>query len=452
LPLYLKASVSSIGAIVEAKPGSPDILLIVVDSLRADALSCYGGSGAETPALDRIASQGALFKDVTAAAPGTTASTASILTSRLPSEHGVTGTLGILREGIPTLAEALRARGYETAGIVSSPLVSRTNGLDRGFATWDEDPDPRFAAIHPEVISAEILRSFGWKLRDEAPGARVMIDRALRFLAAPRSAPRFLYLGLIDPRGFKPGTLGGILRGEIAMSADDLREARKLYGEKVAVLDGEVGRLLKSLEGGAASGDLLVVVTSDHGEEFMDHGSLGHGHALYEETLRVPLLISRPGSVPQGSVIHEAVSLLDVAPTILDLAQLPREESFSGLSLHPLLSRGTDQEPRKDPIAAELDVIGYHTSHRWMRAARRGDRKVILTAKDVLGLGGWDREAYDLATDPLERTRLAVLPAEAKELLTWLEERIRNEPPESDPIGRADSERERRLRALGYAE
>jgi len=451
LPVYLRAGVPEIGAIAEAKPGSPDILLIVVDSLRADALSCYGASGPPTPALDRLASEGALFSNASAAAPGATASTTSILTSRLPSENGVAGTLGVLRPGIPTLAGALRARGYETAGIVSSPLLSRTNGLDRGFARWDEDPDPRFAAAHPKVISAEILRSFGWKPRDEAPDARTIVDRALRFLEAPRNAPRFLYLGLMGPNGFKRATLSGILRGEIAMSAEDLRDARGRYGAEVATLDNEVGRLLKGLEGEASTGGFLVVFTADHGEEFMDHGSLGHGHALYEEMLHVPLLIVRKGSVPAGARIETPISQLNVAPTILDLAHLPPESSFSGLSLQPLLNR--EAHPvRQEPVTSELNVLGYHTTHRWMRSARRGDWKVILTAGDVLGLDGWAREAYNLATDPLERTNLAKIPAEAKELQAWIEERLRRDPPESIPLGVTNPERERRLKALGITE
>ncbi|MBI3448585.1 MAG: sulfatase-like hydrolase/transferase [Acidobacteria bacterium] len=301
-------------------PGAPDVVLIVVDSLREDA---------RIPSLDALGAIGVRFTAATSASPSSAPSTASILTSRLPGDHGVIGASDVLREGVTTLAEAFRARGYATRAVVRGPVISRSQRLDRGFETWTEEPEPK--------------------------------------IEARASRPSFTYLALGDlDQSFPRGMLEGILRGEITLTPERLTTARARYAENAAHADREIGRLVEELGARIAGGELLFAVTSTHGEEFMEHGSLGHGQTLYHELIDVPLVIAGKGIVP-GSVIADPVSLLDVAPTLLDLATHSKEESFRGRSLAAWL---TDPRASHGVMTVESEV----DAPPGPRASRRGSR------------------------------------------------------------------------------
>jgi len=455
-----------------APPDPPDVILIVVDSLRADALSSYGGKGLPTPILDRLASRGARFVDVTAASSRSVASAASILTSRPPESHGASRTGGPIGEGVTTLAEAFRARGYGTAGITASPLATRTFGFDRGFEIWREAFDLRPAAVDPFLLSSRLLRGYGRDQAPPAPGAATIIEEAAKLLAAPRSAPLFLYLHLVDPRdpydpppelaraadpgyagslSFGHGTLGAILRGEIALGEADVRHARALYGAEVAALDREIGRLLESVAGSLDAGRTLLAVTGTHGEEFMEHGSFGHGHSLYQEVVRVPFLVARPGTIPPGVAPGAPVSLLDVAPTLLDAAGAPAERSFEGRSLMPVIQDPGGSGAGGETVFSSMEISDAHTESRWFRSARKGRFEIIASDADVFGAGAWRREAYDLSADPGERAPLSGGGAEVEALAAILKRDVESRPPLPPGSSILDPVTAKRLRALGYA-
>ncbi|MBI3449464.1 MAG: sulfatase [Acidobacteria bacterium] len=450
-------------------PAPPDIVLIVADTLRPDALGCYGGRRAPTPVVDALAASGARFTDVTAQASWTNPSTATILTSWYPFEHGLLDYQSRISEEAKTLAEVLRARGYATEGLVANLVVSTRFGFDRGFDRWDQEPDLTPLARHAHLLPARLVRAAG---RD--PGVRTapaadMVSRALDALSRPSDRPRFLYLHLMDPHDpytpppdlaraadpdyagslrFEMGTLYAILRGEIAVDDADLRHAHALYDAEIAAMDRELGRLLDRLRPGVDAGNTVVVFTSDHGEEFMEHGALGHEHTLYQELIHVPLIVVRAGVVEPGRVVASPARLLDVAPTILDVAGLGAEPSFHGSSRLGAI-RG-EPSPLPQTLFSQEDYFGYRTTSPRMRSARASGVKVILSEPNIFGIGAWRREAFDLAADPGETRALdpddpRAAPVEAA-LRVWMGASARRR----GATGEIDPETERRLRALGY--
>jgi arylsulfatase A-like enzyme len=456
-------------------PGEPpDIFLIVADTLRADALSCNGARGLPTRETDRLAAGGVLFSDVTAQSSWTNPSTATILSGLMPAAHGMVGHRGRILPEVRMLAQILAGHGYDTAGLVANPVVSRSYGFARGFRHWDEETDPRPLARHGETFAARLLSASGWwRRREGTPPASEMVDRALEILAGERPRPLFLYLHLMDPhdpyeapeelvreadpdyRGelaFGPTTLYEILRGQVAVEAADLRHAQALYGAEIAYMDREIGRFLEAIGDRLASGRALVLFTSDHGEEFMEHGSLGHERTLYQEVIHVPLILSRPGVLPAGVVVEEPVSHLDLVPSLLDLAGLPPEPSLPGRSLAGLARGETAVPAMEGPILSEEDFIGYRTTTHRLRAAREGMTKVILSSPNAFGIGPWGRETYDLAEDPLETHDLDGEAAGAERLEAHLREWITRTGTGAELPRELDPETERRLRALGYVE
>lgn len=461
---------------VAAREGLPDVVLLVADTLRPDALSCYGGSRFRTPAIDGLAVRGVRFTAATAQASWTNPSTATLLTGLMPAEHGMSGHRGRLAEGVRTLAESLGASGYDTAGIVANLLVSKAYGFDRGFRHWDEDPDPSAAARHPKALFSRLALALG---RSRPEGATLpaseMVDRALRWMEGSAGSPRFLYLHLMDPHDpytpppdlgreiyadykgrlvFERGTLYRILRGEIAVDEADLAHARALYDAEVAGMDREIARLVERLKPGLDEGRTVLVFTADHGEEFMEHGSLGHEHTLYQELINVPLIVVGRGRLPEGEVVSAPVRLMDVVPTILDLAGLPADPALKGRSLVALASGNVSGAATGDPIVfSDEDYLGYRTTSHRMRAARLGDSKVILYSPNVFGIGPWRREAFDLAADPGERqSRLPVPGGVSETLEAALRDRIAKETAGRSSARPLDPETEQKLRALGYVQ
>lgn len=416
----------------------PDIVLVVADSLRADALHGTAPADPPTPSLDALASRGVTLASASAAAPAGVPSEASLLTGRLPSEHGARWREAAIAGDAVTLAEALRSSGYRTGAFVSSPTLSERQGLGRGFDRWDGTKDPRLFARYPGALFSRLVALTGRRARTEAPPAGEVLARALGWIEKPSKRPAFLYVHLADPHEpYAPPSDGGgpsgsvsldpYLRGEAELDDAAFGRLEDLYRGEVSYLDREVGSFLDALRPRLDGGHLLVVFTSNHGEELRDHGSLGHGHTLYEELLHVPLILARPGEIPAGASRPDPVSLVDLAPTILDLAGLPAEASFHGRSVAALVKDGS--APAPSPIVAELDAIGTHTMRHWSRSARLGATKVILTSTDVLGAGAWHREIFDLATDPEETSDLTEPTPESERLEEWLDGWIRDHPP-----------------------
>jgi arylsulfatase A-like enzyme/Tfp pilus assembly protein PilF len=286
----------------------PNVVLVSVDTLRPDRLGCYGGTAVETPAIDTLSKAGVRFQNAFTPVPLTLPAHWTILTGVEPWHHGVVDN-GMTLSAPPaaTLAERFAAAGYDTAAFVSAFVLHRTFGLDRGFARYDDGP----AA---DAALDQLLHA-------TAP-ADERVDRALAWLRRERTRPFFLWLHLFDPHapyapppGFRA------------------RYAGRPYDGEVAFVDTQIARLLAALDRSGLSERTLVVLLSDHGESLGEHGEETHGILLYDATLRVPLILRMPGDLAAGEVRPEAVTLADVAPTVLALAGLPATPGVDGRDL-----------------------------------------------------------------------------------------------------------------------
>jgi arylsulfatase A-like enzyme len=293
-------------------PVSGPIILISIDSLRADRLPLYGYSGVRTPAIDALAADGILFERAYAHAPLTLPAHTSLLTGRLPLRTGVRNNLGFTIKGAERLlAEMLRDRGYETAGVVSSYVLRADTGMSQGFAFFDDDLSGEQAAGQP--VAEPPLE------RDGMQSASI----AERWLDSVGTGRAFLFLHLYEPH---------------APHAPPERFAElSPYDGEVAYVDEIVGRLVKYLKAHQLYDQSTIVLVSDHGESLGDHGETGHGLLAYEEVMRVPLIIKRSAGEGAGRRVKELVQHVDLVPTILEMARAPVPDTLDGRSLMPLL-------------------------------------------------------------------------------------------------------------------
>lgn len=372
---------AGLASLARSGPG-PSVLLVTIDTLRADRVGCYGDASARTPTLDALAAEGAAFDDCSAASPVTLPSHATILTGLLPPRHGLRDN-GQPRPLPPaagrsfrTAAEAFGAKGWATAAFVSGAPLAPRWGLDAGFEHYDPPPETEPGDPH-----------LGEREGGETASA------ALAWLGRrDRRRPFFLWVHLFDPHHpyAAPGGAG--------LPPD----SPGAYAEEVAHADRQVGRILDFLREEGSLGRTLVAVTSDHGEGLGEHGEATHGYFLHRSTLRVPLILRYPGAVPAGARVAAPCSLADLLPTLLELARLPPEAISDGASLLPRMSAGG--APGSSDQYAET-VYGW-TSFRWAQsvAIREGSRRVV-------DHGGNRREAYDVAADPGETRDLSAVPA-----------------------------------------
>ncbi len=407
----------------------PDIVLVVVDTLRADHLGTYGYSRPTSPAIDAFASRATVFDEAWAAAPWTLPSVMSIMTGRLPSRHRVENDGLKLAPEIPTLAETLAKSGYETGAFVSHVYVDRPFGFARGFGTF-EDFGLSEPAYRPET--------------ELEPTADRVTAGALAWIRSQERRPLFLFVHYFDPhwpydppaayRELFPDSYRGPLKADydsISKFQDPLRplpdDYRRFlidrYDGEIRFVDEELRRLFEGL-GAAGRGERTwVVLTGDHGEEFKDHGSVGHGRQLYEEVVRVPLLIGRPAARPDdatpGRRVATPVSGVDLMPTILRLAGAAPPPGLQGRSLVPFLPPGAAERAADavgEPPPADRTLVSETVRLNASRkTVRQGPMKLIRFMED-------NRiELYDLAADPGERRDLAAArPAERRALLRAL--------------------------------
>jgi len=352
------------------RTGRYNILLITVDTLRADHLGCYGDARAFTPHMDRLAADGVLFEGAETAAPITLPAHASILTGTYPAFHGVRNN-GTYRLGprAETLAEVLKAHGYRTGAVISGyPLVTRY-GLSQGFDSYDDRLPP------------EKERQIGFRERR----AEEVSQSGISWLEAGAGQRFFLWLHYFDPHA-----------PYIPPSPYAERFSRSPYDGEVTYVDAEIGRVLEKVRQMGLSEKTLVVLVSDHGEGLGEHGEATHGVFLYETTLRVPMILSLPGPLPRGRRVATPVRTIDLMPTILRLADLPEPDDLQGTSLLPLVSRRPPDLLLKSISETLLPRENYGWSE--MAALRVGDWKYIQAPRE---------ELYDLRTDPGEADNLA---------------------------------------------
>ena len=429
---------------------APNVVLFVLDTVRADHLGAYRYDAARTPNIDRLAATGVVFEDAQSQAPWTSASIGSLMSGLYPSVHGLdkgagwgmkkkTGDLPFLiaKSVGPDhvmLAERLRRQGYSTAGFVSNTYVNATFGLAQGFEIYGDD--------HADYTLVS-------KRRGETTTADV-----LEWLEdAPE--PFFLFVHYNDAHWpydplppFDEGTKGytGELTPETThlvvetmgeknedLSEEDLAYLIALYDGEIAYVDHQVGQVMEAL---ATHTDrpLVTVLTSDHGEEFLDHGGTSHGYTLFQEQIHVPLILSGEG-LPTSTRVSGAVRTLDIPSTVLDL--LGEGPLGQGQSLLPMLDGG----PGPDVVGAEAT---YNTAQRAIRA---GDMKRI----EVLDGGA---QVFDLAADPDERKDLGDDPELAATSAAWVEEnaRVRGALGDLESEVVLDETTSKALEALGYIE
>ena len=404
---------------VRAQSAPPNVLLVTIDTLRADRLGSYGYPAARTPVLDRLAASGARFADATAQAPLTYPAHVAIVTGRYPAVFGVRlNGMNPLPDGASTIAEQLRAAGYRTGAVVGSVVLERALGLDQGFADYDDRikvaPTRTVAIADLHRPAAAVTDAAVAWLRKSSPG--------------PAAAPWFLWTHYFDPHWpYEPPP------------AHAAAAPRRPYDGEVAYVDTELGRLLASVD----LARTLVVVTADHGEALGEHGEPDHGFFLYDSTLRVPLIIS--GSARTGRIspriVAEQVRAIDLAPTISDLVGVPFAAASDGETLRPLMEGAA----RRDvPVSlAESWYPRLHFGWSELMSARVGEWKYIAAPKP---------ELYDLRNDPGEQKNLVRERAAVAARLAAEVERLKttraSAPP--TPSARPDAAAVERLQALGY--
>jgi Flp pilus assembly protein TadD len=384
-----------------AAPTASNLVLITLDTVRADHIGSYGYSAARTPWLDRLTAEGVRFTQASSPVPLTLPSHSSLLSGLLPPHHGLRNNgAGSFPDGRETLATMLSAQGWRTGAFVGAFVLDRRFGLSRGFQTYDDEIERSPAATM--VLEAE------------RPGSVVM-DRALSWLGEilgqDASKPFFLWVHLYDAHApYSPS-----------------------YDGEIAKVDEQVGRLLQELERRGLSGNTVVAVAADHGESLGEHGELTHGLLLYEPALHVPLLVKAPGLAPK--VVETPVSLVDVGPTLAGLVGKALPGTLDGRDLSEALREG--KEPPPSDLYAETQ---YPAVFGWspLAALRRRNLKYISSPKP---------ELYDLTHDPKEAANLAGA-QETQGFASRVAE-IESGAVETQNLP-ADAETRSRLASLGY--
>jgi arylsulfatase A-like enzyme len=422
----------------QAAPVHPRrVVLVSIDTLVPGHLGCYGYDRPTSPRLDAVAKAGVLFERATSPAPWTLPAHTSLLTGLYPRHHGVRNYDAKLSADVATLASVLAAHGFKTAAVVNSQNLSPLYGLDRGFQDY-------------EYVQEEVGR--------RAP-SRTIVDRAIGWLAKHRDDPGFLFVHTYDvhsdykslPRyeqlfvrpydGPADGTTAQLLRarnGQVRFDQADIRHLLDLYDAGIRQTDDELGRLLDAIGPGD---DTLLIVLSDHGEEFAQHGGFLHGRTEYEELVRVPLIM-RGGGAPAGVRVPTTVSLIDVMPTILAAVGVPPPGPLDGVDLAPTW--------RGDAAAIGERYLFHEADHNNVEPdvtfAVRHDRDKLhfnrLTGNVML---------FDLGTDPGEHHDVS---AAHPDLTAELRARLDAFRAEASSAGAGavtlTPEQVERLKSLGY--
>ena len=384
-------------ALIEEGRRPERVVLITIDTLRADYVGCYGSKSSRTPTLDRLAANGVRFATAISPTPMTMPSHTSLMTGLDPTLHGVHSNAKFrLNDGIPTLAAQFQAHGFATAAFLSSVVLDRRYGLARGFDVYDDR-----MGFRRNIEAA--TGGYAERTADQ------VVDATLQWL---KSAPSrfFLWVHFYDPhgsydppRGFRPRQTATTAKPEEVGTIEYAKQVfPPLYAGEIYFADTELGRLLRVLNRKFADHRTLLVVTSDHGESLGEHGELTHTLTAYDATQKVPLLMKGPG-VPRGRVVDAQVRLVDVAPTILSLSGLPAIERTTGQDLGPWM-RGE----REDGLEAYVETLETYLAYGWspVLGLRKDGYKYLRTVRP---------ELYALDTDPHELNDLAArLPAKLK--------------------------------------
>lgn len=416
-----------------------NVILLSLDTLRADHLGCYGYTRRTSPTLDRLASQGVLFTDTSSPSPWTLPAHASLLTGKYPSRHAVKTHNSYLPYDISPLAQILRENGFHTAGIVNSFYLTRKYGLDRGFNDFVYVRE-RLDRREPSEVEQE----------------------ALEWVSSNREHPFFLFLHYYDPhsdycslqpyeeefvrpsyQGTADGTTSQLLehrKGLVRLNQEDVKHLINLYDASIRQMDDGMARLLKFLETEQLLGNTLLIVTSDHGEEFFDHGGVLHGRTQFQELIHVPLIFKGPG-IPRSVKIKQMGSLIDVLPTVLRILDIPYPGNLDGVDLGFFWRKDAGRSSERY-VFSEADHNNVRDDiKRAIRTERYKLHYDLLTKSTQL---------FDLARDRREETDIASRkPDLVRSLLGHLQAFMQEERPQQAQPSLTPRERER-LKSLGY--
>ena len=428
------------------------VVVFVLDTVRRDALGCYGSPSDPTPRIDALAREGVRFDQALSSSGWTLPAVGSLLTGTWPTIHGAMGKgvmLKPLRSEIQTAAEVFKKEKFRTVGFTNAAFVSPMVGIDRGFDVFDH----KYSYNH------------------DARSAQLVVDLAIRELHAQSGEPTFFLIHLFDPHltyapptGYNTKFTNGRTapappitmamcremqtgdNGQEPPLSRDIDYVRGVYQGEVNFMDAQVGRFVEELKSLGLYDQATLVVTSDHGEEFWDHGGFEHGHTLYDELIHVPLIVKFPvGVEPERREVSETVRVLDVMPTLFDVLGIEQPRTFEGQSMMSLV-RGESGEAR--PVFAESTLYGDQ------KIAWRTERYKYIhdAASGREGIG----ELYDWRDDPLETRDLAhEQPQRALEMRTKLFEfyadlRRRARDMSEPEMVNLSPVRIQELRSLGY--
>ena len=451
--------------------GRPNILLISIDTLRADHLGCYGYDRPTSPNIDSLARKGVLFEDAFSPASWTLPGHMSIFTSLYPSFHKLThnAMLGNLRldSSERTITELLRGLGYRTASFVTHPFLAAAWGFDRGFDLYvRKETGLANAAEQTE----RALRWLEWHLYHERRGLE--------------PSGFFLFLHYIDPhetykapqpfRDRYTGSYEGQLRPDDHLvtvflendfeSQADYQYTLALYDGEISYVDHEIGRLLRSLDDLGLLDSTVIVLTSDHGEEFKEHGGMGHATTVYAEQLHVPLIISYPAGIAAGQRVSSQASLVDIYPTLLGLIGEEIPVEAQGIDLGRFLGKNTSNgrvvKPQRAAVPpvqfAELGPLARSQEPPFYKRAIRANKyKLIL---NYGARGQPTKELFDITTDPEEQRNLypsigknASIRDLERQLMDFIKEGTAYNPEARNRNQiKVDEQIQEQLRALGY--
>jgi arylsulfatase A-like enzyme len=421
----------------------PNLIVFLSDALRSDVLGPYGGGTESSPRLDALAAEGLVVEDFRAHTSWTQPTVASLFTGRAPGSHGFNQAQDVLVPQLVTLAEVLQQAGYRTGGFVANNVVSARRGFRQGFDVWNQDPD-----------------LYG------APAA-TLVERALSWLGEG-SGPAFVYIHTMEAHWpyqpdaedwapFRPADYTGepnadaLLDRQKELSEDELRYLKSLYLGAVRKNDRAFGALLDGLRGQGRLEDSLILFTADHGEEFHEHGGLQHRYTLYEEVLRIPLVVRFPGAVVRGIRDPAPAEQADVLPTVAAFLGLPPPSGLDGRDLSARWLTGPTAPEDRELLAS----LHYNDLTKVM-VEEQGDKLIVNSGPEAFWPAGVPLELYRLGPDPGETTNLADRFPITVGYLRWRARRLSRDLEQSRlSIGAGQRldlspEERRKLRALGY--
>jgi arylsulfatase A-like enzyme len=441
----------------------PNIILVTIDTLRWDHTSLSGYFRDTTPVLTRLASEAVDFDTVYTPTSSTAPAHATMFSGLLPSHHGLLRNGESLPADIPVLPAELEKLGWRTSAVVSSFVLNHRFGWFRGFGAFHDTFDPSHATVMVDTWNGFEVQ--GGVLDQRADAATDQAIRAIEELSRDRRSPFFLWLHYFDPHSpYVPPPGFDSAFPPLTEPEDPLAAWERHYDEEILFTDTELGRFVSFLRDRRLLETTLLIVTSDHGEGFMEHGFVQHGIGLWEEFVRVPLLIRLPGGRQGGRRVTDPIDLTDLLPTIIDLLNLEWPAPVDGMSLRPFLEGRDAAKGPHPPRAIFLERQPYRPDATcrynlppWIAAGR--DEPIETPSRGVR-FGRWKflenreiglQELFDLQADPTERVNLATARADlANRLAAWVQRDENTYPRSRQPRQPLSDEDRAKLRALGY--